>query len=139
MSQEGSERRLSTRHEVRCEASLSPINEAVFCTPNLQVTIIELSRTGVMLLSSEALEINSEWRLIILKDGYLQHTQPIIIKRVKSIKDGSGYLSGAMFVIEHCVLQLLDIDLDSDNAESIRNIFDQDIQSLEELFQPATD
>lgn len=139
MTQKASERRLSQRHEVRCDATLSPINHDGISRPALQVTILEIGRTGVLVLSSEVLEVNSEWRLNILKAGYLQHTQPIIIKRVKATEDESMCIAGAMFVIEHSVLQLLEIDLNADQTDSMRNFFDEDIQSLEDLFHPVTD
>lgn len=139
MTQNGKERRLSKRYEVRCDATLTPINHDGISKPALQVTILEIGRTGVLVLTSEVLEVNSEWRLNILKDGYLQHTQPIIVKRVKVTDNDSMCIAGAMFVIEHSVLQLLEIDLETDQTDSMRNFFDEDIQSLEDLFHPVTD
>ena len=122
------ERRSFKRHSVRCDASLTPVNVKDTVPSPHEITVLDISRNGALLLSNQPLESGTQWKLNILDKGYVYHTQTVIIKHVEQDEEASSCIAGVMFVLDPAVFQFLNVDPD-EHMDQFLESFD-DILSL---------
>jgi hypothetical protein len=101
--------RQSTRHTVRGEAKLEPLNENLDLVAPAQVTLQDIGRTGVMFDCDRPLPLNSAWRLRILSRGHQVASLAILIRYCRAVRDGQHQI-GAQLAIEPFVLSFLGVD-----------------------------
>lgn len=96
------------RHVIRGEAKIEPLNEKSPLGQIQDVTLLDISRTGVKLQINQSLELDSTWRRRIIMKDQAVGTVPVLIRYCQSVKDGV-YEVGGQIMIEPYILTILDV------------------------------
>jgi len=104
-------KRQSTRHEVRGQGKLQPLDEKLDLDPAIDVQVRDVGRTGVLFDVPCELEVNSTWRLRLVVDGHLAGTIPLLVRHTTATEAGTWRV-GAQVIIEPIMLTHLGVRRD---------------------------
>jgi hypothetical protein len=100
--------RRAPRTAVSAEAVLVPLDQQVRIAEPVSVTLRDVSRFGLGLVSSRLLEPGSQWRVEFLADARRLGEHLVSVRHCKSIQ--SAYLAGVQFCAAPDLLDSLGID-----------------------------
>ncbi len=97
-----------SRHSIRGEARLEPLDEGPSLDPPLLVMLQDIGRTGVKFMINQNLDVDSTWRLRFLHHGFCIGTVPLIVRYVKEVERGNFH-AGGQFMIEPYILNMVGV------------------------------
>jgi hypothetical protein len=100
------DRRRFSRHSVRGQARIEPLDEMLSNVHTLQVTIRDICTIGMLFEIEKELEVQSTWRVRFIDHNYCAGSVPFIVRNCRKISE-NVFQVGGMFVIEPYLLKYL--------------------------------